>query len=133
MFPEIHLGPLHLDAYFTLMAVAMTIPLFYGPGRARRFMPDRARDYHSMVLVMYLCTLVGFRLFHVALEMPGYYLENPLEILQFWKGGFVAYGGLFFALASCAAFIAVTKMPVLATADTLAAPIALIFVIARIG
>jgi phosphatidylglycerol:prolipoprotein diacylglycerol transferase len=133
MFPEIHLGPLHLDAYFTLMAAALAIPLLYGTGRARRTMPHRARDYFSMILVMYVCTLVGFRLFHVAFEMPGYYLQHPAQIFQFWKGGFVAYGGLFFALGSAAAFIGLKRMPVLRTADALAAPVALIFVVARLA
>lgn len=133
MFPEIHLGPLRLDSYFTLMALALAIPLFYGPSRARRLMPERARDFSNLLLVMYVCALIGFRLFHVIFELPGYYLAHPMAIFQFWKGGFVAYGGLFFALISAAVFIAVKKLPVLLTADALAAPIALVFVVARLA
>jgi phosphatidylglycerol:prolipoprotein diacylglycerol transferase len=133
MFPEIHLGPLRLDSYFTLMALALAIPLFYGPTRAKRLMPARARDFSNLLMAMYVCALIGFRIFHVIFELPGYYLAHPLAIFQFWKGGFVAYGGLFFALTSGAVFIAVKKLPVLITADALAAPVALVFAVARLG
>lgn len=39
-------------------------------------------------------TIVGGRLGQVLFYYPGYYLANPLEIVQVWKGGMSFHGGL---------------------------------------
>lgn len=133
MFPILHLGPYRLELYYVLMAVALGIPMWYAPERARRVLPDRVREVSDMVLWMTVATLAGFRLFHVVFELPGYYLANPLEIFSFWKGGYVAYGGLFCAVAVAWWHIRKKGLPALVTADLLAAPAALTFVVARLG
>lgn len=45
-------------------------------------------------LWMIIGALIGGRALHVLYEEPDYYLQNPIEILSLWKGGFVFYGGL---------------------------------------
>lgn len=133
MYPYLNIGSIHLNLYFTLMALALLIPIYWGPKRAETMLPERVREVNTMVLVMFFSVLAGFRLFHVFFELPGYYLENPLEIFQVWKGGFVAYGGLFGAIFSGWLFIRIKKLPPLITADILAAPIAMTFVVARVA
>lgn len=41
---------------------------------------------------MFVGTVLGARLGHVLFYQPGYYLENPVEILQIWKGGLASHG-----------------------------------------
>jgi len=41
-----------------------------------------------------LGVIIGGRLGYVIFYTPGYFLENPLEILQMWKGGMSFHGGL---------------------------------------
>src|SRR5688572_18775158 len=38
-------------------------------------------------------TLVGMRLAHCLIYEPEYYLANPWEIPQIWKGGYASHGG----------------------------------------
>lgn len=38
-------------------------------------------------------TFIGARLGHVLFYQPEYYLSNPLEIVQVWKGGLASHGG----------------------------------------
>lgn len=40
---------------------------------------------------------LGGRLFHVLYEEPQYYAEDPWRIIEFWRGGFVYYGGFLLA------------------------------------
>ena len=130
MFPFLNIGPFHIQLYYVLMSVALAIPLWYAPERARRHLPGREREVSDMVLWMTVACLAGFRLFHVVFELPGYYLAHPLDIVAFWKGGFVAYGGLFAAVGVAWWWIRRKGLPALATADVLAAPAAAVFVVA---
>lgn len=38
-------------------------------------------------------TFIGARLGHVIFYQPSYYLSNPIEIIQVWKGGLASHGG----------------------------------------
>lgn len=41
--------------------------------------------------------LIGARIYYVLFNLP-YYLSNPIEILEIWKGGLAIHGGLLFGL-----------------------------------
>lgn len=60
--------------------------------------------YFSLTGWLLLAIPLGARLLHVLYEEPSYYLENPLRILELWKGGFVYYGGTISGLAFCSFF-----------------------------
>ena len=47
---------------------------------------DKLRTYG------FVGTVVGARLGHVIFYEPGRYLDNPIEILQIWKGGLASHG-----------------------------------------
>lgn len=48
----------------------------------------------SLVIYVVLGVVIGGRLGHVLFYEPSFYLRNPLEILQPWKGGMAFHGGL---------------------------------------
>lgn len=50
------------------------------------------QDLNDLVWVMILGTVVGARLGHCFFYNPSFYLNNPLEILQIWKGGLASHG-----------------------------------------
>jgi phosphatidylglycerol---prolipoprotein diacylglyceryl transferase len=61
------------------------------PGNTAPFPAARADD---LLLFMTVGVIVGGRLGSVLFYEPGYYIKNPLEILQVWKGGMAFHGAL---------------------------------------
>lgn len=53
--------------------------------------------FFSVTGWMLITIPLGARLLHVFYEEPAYYAENPLRVLEFWKGGFVYFGGTIFS------------------------------------
>lgn len=51
-------------------------------------------DMEPLSLMMIAGTVIGMRLGHCLFYQPGYYLANPLEILQTWKGGYASHGAV---------------------------------------
>jgi phosphatidylglycerol:prolipoprotein diacylglycerol transferase len=76
---------------------------------------------------------VGARLFHVFYENFDYYLENPINILTIWNGGFVFYGGAIGVLIATSVFIRIKKMNFLRWADLFAPVFAFGYAIGRFG
>jgi phosphatidylglycerol:prolipoprotein diacylglycerol transferase len=76
-----------------------------------------------------LGVILGGRLGYVLFYKPGYYLGNPLEILQVWKGGMSFHGGLVGVILAMAWFTRRRSIPFLAFTDIIAAgtPIGLFF------
>ncbi len=56
--------------------------------------PMARRHADDMVFYATLGILLGGRLGYVLFYRPGYYLDNPLEILQLWDGGMSFHGGV---------------------------------------
>jgi phosphatidylglycerol---prolipoprotein diacylglyceryl transferase len=76
-----------------------------------------------------LGVVIGGRLGFVLFYKPGYYFENPLEILQTWKGGMSFHGGLLGAWLSVFIFAKSRGLEPFATSDMAAvvAPLGLLF------
>ncbi len=73
--------------------------------------------------------IIGGRLGHVLFYDLRFYLANPLEILQTWKGGMAFHGGLLGAIIAILLFARRDRTPVLTISDICAtvAPIGLFF------
>ncbi len=56
--------------------------------------PMARRHADDLVFYATLGVILGGRLGYVLFYKPGYYLENPLEILQLWDGGMSFHGGV---------------------------------------
>jgi phosphatidylglycerol:prolipoprotein diacylglycerol transferase len=56
--------------------------------------PFAAEKLDDLLFLMTLGVVVGGRLGFVLFYEPGYYLRNPLEILQIWRGGMAFHGAL---------------------------------------
>lgn len=76
--------------------------------------------------------LVGGRLLYIIVEYK-YFLANPVEVLKFWKGGLVFYGGLLGAGLTAWLYLKKHRLPVWKMADILAPGVAIGHSIGRWG
>ena len=75
-----------------------------------------------------LGVILGGRLGFVLFYQPGYYLQNPGEILQIWQGGMSFHGGLLGVITACFLFSRRNGIPFWSLADVLcmATPVGLL-------
>jgi prolipoprotein diacylglyceryl transferase len=79
-------------------------------------------------------TFIGARLGHVLFYQPEYYLSNPLEIIQVWKGGLASHGGYLGVMIAIALYIKKFKNGTfLGLFDIFAAPALFIGSLIRVG
>ena len=71
-----------------------------------RLPPQRLKpvDFDDFLLWATLGVVLGGRLGYVLFYKPGYYLQNPLEILVIWQGGMSFHGGMLGVLAAILLF-----------------------------
>lgn len=103
--------------YGLIIAVGFLLAMIYGLKRAKYFGidPDRMID---VVLVSALFAFVGARLYFVLFsEDRAMYFEDPISILQVWKGGLGIYGGIIFAFVTALWMCRVRKVNTLAMFD----------------
>ena len=85
------IGPITIRWYGLLFALSFIV------GYQMMFVifkkEDKTEDeLNDLVWYMILGTVIGARLGHCLFYNPIYYLTNPLEILQVWKGGLASHG-----------------------------------------
>lgn len=89
------LGPLSVHWYGLMYLIAFVLFVVLGRWHARR-RPElgwHANQIDDLLLYGMLGVVIGGRLGEVLFFQPGYYLSNPLEIVQIWKGGMSFHGG----------------------------------------
>ena len=112
------------------LAVIISTVLLVIELKRRRLNPDPFLD---LVLIVILGGILGGRVFYVAFYDLDYYLTYPLEILQFWQGGLVYYGGLFGGILAGWTYVKLKKLSFWRTADLVAPFLALGYAIVRVG
>ena len=125
MFPVIHKfdffgalkEPWSLHTYGLLIATGFLFAMMLGKRQAAREGedPERIVDLSFYVL---LAGLVGSRLVFIFTKLDDY-LENPFEIVMFWRGGLVWYGGAIGGLLTVTWWIRRKGLPFLIAADLL--------------
>lgn len=68
------------------------LKIFQNEGR------EAKEECSSLLTHLLLGTVIGARLGHCLFYEPGYYLLNPLQIIQIWKGGLASHGGFMGAM-----------------------------------
>lgn len=132
MYPILfRIGPFTIYAYGTFLAIAFIVGLVIARigFKKRDINPDIAYD---LVLALALAGIIGARLFYVVGHWD-YYSRNLAEIIQVHRGGLVFYGGLLLGVLAAIGVARIRKISVLKIADSLASPLALGMVVARIG
>jgi phosphatidylglycerol:prolipoprotein diacylglycerol transferase len=133
MYPVLFkIGSFEVESYFTLISIALIVCILYALKRAKP-LTEKNTDFFDLAMITIIGVYLGGRIFHIVFENPKFYLENPIEILKVWKGGFVVYGSLFFGGLFASLFIKFKKMPALQTADIIAPTIVVAMGIGRLA
>jgi phosphatidylglycerol:prolipoprotein diacylglycerol transferase len=111
LYPIIQLAQgLEIPSFFLVISLVLSISLFWIVSRAKAaHLP--AKEILDLSMLVMAASVVGARLFHVIYENPEYYAESPLKVLFLWDGGFVYFGGAFFAAASAWIYLYMQKLP----------------------
>lgn len=91
--------------------------------------PMPAKSAEDLLTWMVIGVVLGGRLGFVLFYRPGYYLENPAEILAVWQGGMSFHGGFLGVVLGIIGFSLAGKRPMVSIGDAVAAatPIGLFF------
>ena len=124
MFPIlIEFGFFKIFTYGLLVATGFLVAILLASSRAEKEGLDSQKVLDLCFYVM-VSALLGARLLYVIVEYR-YFLDSPLEIFKFWKGGLVFYGGLILGVLISLWYLKRNQMPMWKTADLLAPSIAL--------
>jgi len=124
MYPIlIEFGFFKIFTYGLLVATGFLVAILLASSRAEKEGLDSQKVLDPCFYVM-VSALLGARLLYVIVEYR-YFLDSPLEIFKFWKGGLVFYGGLILGVLISLWYLKRNQMPMWKTADLLAPSIAL--------
>ncbi len=126
----IEIGPLAIRWYALAYVAGLLIGWRYVAWLVRLDPPVMERRHVDDLLVwMTLGIILGGRLGYVLFYRPGFYLENPEQILMVWQGGMAFHGGLIGAVVAIALFARGRGVSMLRVGDvvTCAAPIGIFF------
>jgi phosphatidylglycerol:prolipoprotein diacylglycerol transferase len=132
MMPIIDFGAIHMPSYFLVISISLSILLLYLSFRVDRFAKDRKIAFDLAIVIMF-AGFIGGRLLHVFFEEWDYYQQDPGRILEFWKGGFVYYGGVIGAFIAGPLYLKWKKQSFLEWADFFAPLFSLSHALGRIG
>jgi phosphatidylglycerol:prolipoprotein diacylglycerol transferase len=126
------LGGLPVYTFGFLVAAGVLLSLFWMSRRAKRtgFPPgDMAFD---MVFAAVASGFLGARLYYV-IQNAGWYAEHPLQILAFWEGGLIFYGGMAGAFFGLWVFTKFKKVSFFKALDFILPYVALTQAFGRLG
>jgi len=124
MYPIlIEFGFFKIFTYGLLVATGFLVAILLASSRAEKEGLDSQKVLDLCFYVM-VSALLGARLLYVIVEYR-YFMDSPLEIFKFWKGGLVFYGGLILGVLISLWYLKRNQMPMWKTADLLAPSIAL--------
>lgn len=125
MYPVLlQLGHFELRSYGLIVALSFIIGLWLSTKEAERKGLD-PRLIQGFALYALLGGIIGARLYFVLFSEPVYFLQNPWEILAFWRGGIGVIGSLIGGFLVGVWYCRRKRISVLTFADTLAPGIAL--------
>ncbi|MFS4580563.1 prolipoprotein diacylglyceryl transferase [Phaeobacter sp. C3_T13_0] len=82
--------------------------------------PMKPAQVEDLLTWIILGVILGGRLGYVLFYQPGYYLQNPLEILRIWQGGMAFHGGLLGVILATWVYASRNNIPRLQIADLVA-------------
>ena len=129
----IHIGPVAIHAYGSMLAIAFMVA-FFGllllVRKTKAFDPERVVDITLWVL---LSGVAGARLLYVLLNYKAEYAADPSEILYIWRGGLAFHGGIIGALVAGVIWARSMRISFGAVADNVVPTAAIGYAITKVG
>lgn len=132
MYPILfEIGPLTIHTYGVFAVTGFIIGLIFAINQAKKqgIPKEKILDLGFYILIS---AIVGSRLLFVLIEYE-YYFKNPLDIIKFWEGGLVFYGGLLLAIIVGIFYTRKNALPLWKIADIIAPSLAIGYAIGRLG
>jgi phosphatidylglycerol:prolipoprotein diacylglycerol transferase len=132
MFPVLtKFAEITIHTYGVMLALGFLLAIFVALREARRvgLDPNLVMDLAFYFLI---AGLLGSRLFYVLGHWDGF-RTHPMEIVMFWRGGLVFYGGLIFAFIVGVWYIKKHRLNFPKLADLIAPAIAIGQTLGRLG
>jgi len=126
-----HVAGFPVYSYSVFIVVGYLASLGYALWEARRQRQDPALAV-DVSLAMFIAGILGARLLFVLVEYR-LFLEQPLEALKLWNGGFIFYGGLIAATLAAVVFMKRRGLAVGFWSDLLAPSAMIALAMGRIG
>lgn len=115
----INLGPVQLQVWGLFVGLGFILGNYAAGWMAKR-RGQEPKIVYDLLPWLVLAGLIGGRVGHVLFYDPSYYLAQPLEALEIWKGGLSMFGGLIAAVLVVMIFLRRRKVNLMSYADTLA-------------
>ena len=130
----VSLGPLKVHWYGLMYLCAFGMAFFLAKTRAKRMTPVWTADQLSdLIFYGAMGIILGGRLGYVFFYSFDQFLENPLWLIQVWKGGMSFHGGFLGVLAAMVLFARRYKLPLWVVIDFVAVLIPTGLLFGRIG
>ncbi len=135
MFPQIKIFNSQIPTFFLVISLSLTLLLFWLSARldsenGKKF--NRPIAYNLSLLIM-VCGFWGARVFHVFYEEFSFYQEYPAQILKFWNGGFVYFGGMTTAFLASFIYLKSKKQDLIKWADFMTPLLSASYALGRVG
>src|SRR3989338_799546 len=127
-----HYADIYIPSFFFMTMIGSLAAAFYASWFAKHHDGDPVIMLDFGIIGI-IAGVLGARIFHILIENPKYYFEDPIRVFYFWQGGFVSLGAFVFSAITWILYLHVRKFPVLKHFDhiTLSVPIIIFFV--RLG
>jgi len=88
-----HIGSTSIYSYHMFIMLGIFLGLVFFHRYSKRSGISEVA-FTDISLISIISAYVGARLFQILFVMPEFYFSHPVEMLYFWKGGFVVYGAI---------------------------------------
>lgn len=130
----VSLGPLKVHWYGLMYLCAFGMAFFLAKTRAKRMNPVWSEEQLSdLIFYGAMGIILGGRLGYVFFYSFDHFLENPLMLVQVWKGGMSFHGGFLGVFAAMALFARRYQLPFWVVIDFVAPLIPTGLLFGRIG
>lgn len=127
-----NLGSLTVPSFFFTIMVGTLAATFFAAYMAKREKADQIAILDFGILGI-IASVLGSRLFHIIVEKPHYYLEEPIRVFYFWQGGFVSLGAFIGSAIAWFVYMHKRKLPKLRYLDIAVTGVPIIIFFVRVG
>lgn len=125
------IGPLTIYFYGVMLALAFVVGIWFATRQAKK---ERipANTILDLSLVALITGIIGARILFVLLNLD-YYSRHPFEMIIFWQGGLVYYGGIILGVLCAILFLKIRRLNIWKVVDSCTPSLAIGQAIGRIG
>jgi len=127
----LHAGGFELRWYGLMILLAVVAGMYILLSRARKKGISKD-DIYGLLPWIIVGGMLGARLFHIV-DNLGYYLKNPLLILQFQQGGLAIWGALIGGAIATVIYCRVRKLSLIRIADAAVPALLVGQIVGRVG